>query len=168
MTEARGAYTEAERREALRQYLLLGTYRAASEAVAIPEQTMRSWKHNDREWWDRVQNELITQIEGDYRPGWVRVLGKAVEAMQERLDKGDTKLTKEGLVRVPVPAKEAAVIAGIAADKLRQFGAKPALSEDAQKRRKELAELAKQDREQSALAALPVNRPVIQPESAAN
>lgn len=165
-------YTPEERREVLKQYLLLGTFRAAAEATGTPENTIRSWKHLMREWWDRTQNELITEMEGEYRPGWVRVMGLAVEALKDRLEHGDTKLTKDGMVKVPVSAKDTAVIAGIAADKLKQFGVKPAQGEDAVKRRSELAALAKKDREASkkdaVLAQMPVNRPVVQPEAVAN
>jgi hypothetical protein len=158
-------YTPEEKRECLKQYLLLGTYSAAAEATGVPINTIRSWKHVDREWWDRTQNELITEMEGDYRPGWVRVLGKAIEAIEDRIENGDTVVTKAGLARVPVKGKDLGVLAGIAADKLKQFGVKPAVPDDVAKRRKELQELAKKDQE---LAQLPVNQPVVQQEAAPN
>lgn len=150
-------YSPEEKREALKQYLLLGTYQKVSEATGISVNTLRGWKHHEREWWDLTQNELITELEGDYRPGWMRVLGKAMEAIEDRIDGGDYVLTKEGIVRVPVKGKELGVIMGIAADKLKQFAVKPVTVEDAGKRRKDLAELAKEDRKANDLARMPVN-----------
>jgi hypothetical protein len=144
-------YTEAEKREALRCYLVQGTYQKAADASGIPLNTIRSWKHLEREWWDRVCNELITELEGEYRPGWVRVLGKAMEAMEDRLEGGDYVLTKEGLKRVPVKGKELGIILGIAADKLKSFGlmapvkAAKAVAEERQER---LVAIAQADRAQ--------------------
>jgi len=88
---------------------------------------------------------LIVEIEGNYRPGWVRVLGKAIEVMEKRLDEGDPKVTKDGVVMVGVPAKEAAVIAGIAADKLRQFANVPQTPETQEARRIRLKAVATSD-----------------------
>jgi hypothetical protein len=147
MADPKLQYTESERREAVREYLLRGSYVAVEEALGVPRQTVAGWKHDQREWWEKTVAQLIVEIEGDYRPGWVRVLGKAVEAMEDRLDHGDTKVTKEGAIKVPVSAKEAAVIAGIAADKLKQFGiGTPAKGETAEERQERLRRLAQEDR----------------------
>jgi hypothetical protein len=144
-------YTDAERLEVMRQYLLLGTTRAASEATGVPEGTIKSWKTLYREWWDRTVNELITELEGDYRPGWVRVLGKAMEAIEDRIVHGDHVLTKDGLKRVPVKGKELGIILGIAADKLKQFGlTTPSVKEAQEKRQERLRAIAEADRAQRA------------------
>lgn len=140
-------YTPEERREIVRQLLLLGTMGRVSEALGVPESTIKSWKFSQREWWDRTINELVTEMEGDYRPNWVRVMGKAVEAIEDRLVNGETKLTKDGPIRIPVSAKDVAVIAGIAADKLKQFGlTTPAKGESAEERQERLRKVAQEDR----------------------
>jgi hypothetical protein len=144
-------YTDAEKREVLRQYLVLGTYQKAADASGVPLSTIRSWKHLEREWWDRTCNELITELEGEYRPGWVRVLGKAMEAIEDRIEHGDHVLTKEGLRRVPVKGKELGVILGIAADKLKSFGLTAPVAKVSQEERSErLRAIAEADRAQRA------------------
>jgi hypothetical protein len=143
-----GVFTEAEKREVLRQYLLLGSVSRASEATGVAESTIKAWRYNTKDWWDRTVNELVTEMEGDYRPNWVRVMGKAVEAIEDRLTEGDERLVGKERVRVKVSAKDASVIAGIAADKLKQFGLiAPAQAQSAEERRQKLAEIARQDRE---------------------
>lgn len=142
------SYTEQEKRHGVRVYLLCGSFVKAGVELGIPHQTITSWKFNNREWWDRTCNELITEIEGEYRPGWVRVMGKAVEALEERLENGNTVLTKAGQTRIPVPAREVAVIAGIAADKLKQFGLMaPAAKISSEDRQRELRQIAQADRQ---------------------
>jgi hypothetical protein len=132
------SYSEDERREAVKLYLTLGSFEKASEGSGIPVGTIASWKSKDRPWWDRVCAELVVEIEGNYRPGYVRVLGRAIEVMEDRLEHGDPKLTKDGVVRVGVSAKEAAVIAGIASDKLKQFAQVPVSPETQEARRRRL------------------------------
>lgn len=142
------AFSEGEKREVLRQYLLLGTVRAASEATGVSEGTIKSWRYNTKEWWDRTVNELVTEMEGDYRPNWVRVMGKAVEAIEDRLTNGDERIVGREKVRIAVTAKDCSVIAGIAADKLKQFGLiAPSQAQSPEERRQKLAEIARQDRE---------------------
>lgn len=145
---AQAGYTDAEKREVVRQYLVRGTYQKAADATGVPLNTIRSWKHETREWWDRVCNELITELEGEYRPGWVRVLGKAMEAIEDRIENGDHQLTKDGLVRVPVKGKELGVILGIAADKLKSFGlmAPVKTQQVAEERQERLRAIAEADR----------------------
>jgi hypothetical protein len=146
-------YTSEEKRAAVKAYLETGRYSTAGERCGIPQQTIASWKCLEREWWDRTVNELVTELEGEYRPGWVRVLGKAMQAIEDRIDHGDHQLTKEGLVRVPVKGKELGVILGIAADKLKQFGlVAPAtgtkrVAEERQERLRAIAEADRAQRE---------------------
>jgi hypothetical protein len=127
----------------VRLYLLHGTVDRVSQDTGIPIPSIMNWKNRDRAWWDRTCAELIVEIEGNYRPGWVRVLGKAIEVMEKRLEEGDPKVAKDGkVVMQGVPAKEAAVIAGIAADKLKQFANVPGKPESREERRERLKAVA--------------------------
>jgi hypothetical protein len=113
-------WNEAERRAVVKAYLLLGTIEKASQATGVAEGTIKTWRYGNPEWWAETADSITQEMEGQYQSGWRRVLGKAVEQMEDRLSNGDEKLLRDGTkVRVLIAAKEAAVIAGIAADKLR-------------------------------------------------
>lgn len=128
MGEQRHHYTEEEREQAVRAYLALGTYRKAGELTGVTWQAIALWKHRDPQWWDETVAKIQAELEEQYRAGWRNVLSAALNVMQDRLENGNHQLitfkNAEGKVetrleRVPVPAKDAVVIGGIAADKLR-------------------------------------------------
>lgn len=121
--------TPDERENAVRTYLALGSYRKAGEALGISWQAIALWKHRDPVWWDETVAKVQIELEEQYRAGWRNVLSSALTVMQDRLENGNHKLVKveKGdsgefepvIVRVPVEAKDAVVIGGIACDKLR-------------------------------------------------
>jgi hypothetical protein len=101
-------------------YLAYGSYRKAAEAGGVSWQTIALWKHRDPSGWQDIVDKLNAELEEQYRAGWRNVLVRSLDVMQDRLEHGNHKLLKDGtIVRVPVEAKDAVVIGGIAADKLR-------------------------------------------------
>lgn len=121
--------TPEQREEAVRTYLALGSYVKAGAALGIAWQTIALWKHRDPVWWEETVAKIQMELEEQYRAGWRNVLSSALSVMQDRLENGNHKLVKveageDGefkpvIVRVPVEAKDAVVIGGIACDKLR-------------------------------------------------
>lgn len=105
-------YTESQRLEVVRAYVMLGTYEAAAEAKGLPRATIAGWKHADPLWWDQAVAKvtlslLETLCESD-QSALRRVRTRVIEQLEQRLIQGDQKLNvKTGeLVRVEVPAKE--------------------------------------------------------------
>lgn len=121
--------TPEERETAVRTYLALGSYVKAGAALGIAWQTIALWKNRDPAWWDETVAKVQMELEEQYRAGWRNVLSSALSVMQDRLENGNHKLVQVGkdadgnvvtqIVRVPVEAKDAVVIGGIACDKLR-------------------------------------------------
>jgi len=122
-------YTDEQREGAVRMYLALGSYKKAGEALGMCWQAIALWKHRDPVWWEETVAKIQIELEEQYRAGWRNVLSSALSVMQDRLENGNHKLVKVNkadsgeietvIVRVPVEAKDAVVIGGIAADKLR-------------------------------------------------
>ena len=122
-------YTPEQREEIVRTYLALGSYKKAAAALGISWQAIALWKHRDPVWWEETVAKIQTELEEQYRAGWRNVLSSALTVMQDRLENGNHKLVQVGkdgdgniqtqIVRVPVEAKDAVVIGGIAADTLR-------------------------------------------------
>lgn len=127
--QLRHRYTPEEREAGVRAYLALGSYKKAGEATGICHQAIGLWKHRDPVWWDETVAKVQMELEEQYRAGWRNVLSSALSVMQDRLENGNHKLVQVGkdedgnvvtqIVRVPVEAKDAVVIGGIACDKLR-------------------------------------------------
>lgn len=121
-------YTEEQKVLAVSCYLSAGSYRKAQELCGVKWQAIAQFKHRDPQWWQDTVDKLNAELEEQYRAGWRSVLVKSLDVMQDRLEHGNHQLIqfkgKDGSVetrleRVPVPAKDAVVIGGIAADKLR-------------------------------------------------
>lgn len=121
-------YTEEQKRLGVSCYLASGSYEKAERLCGIKWQTIAQWKNRTPDWWDETVASLNAEMEEQYRAGWRGVLSKSLDVMQDRLENGNhmpVKVKKEDgssgyeMVRVPVPAKDAVVIGGIAADKLR-------------------------------------------------
>jgi hypothetical protein len=111
---------EDEKERIIGLYLAYGSYVKAGEAAGVSWQTIALWKHRDPAGWQETVDKLNAEMEEQYRAGWRNVLVRSLDVMQDRLEHGNHKLLKDGtIVRVPVEAKDAVVIGGIAADKLR-------------------------------------------------
>lgn len=117
-------HTDEEREEAVRAYLALGSYDKAATACRMSAIAIAVWRHRHPDQWEELVQKVQCEMEERYRAGWRGVLSNALDVMQDRLQNGNHKPVrdKEGqytMIRVPVEAKDAIVIAGIAADKLR-------------------------------------------------
>lgn len=152
-------FTPEQREDAVRTYLSVGSYRKAGAILGITWQVIALWKHREPEWWEETVAKIQMELEEQYRAGWRNVLSSALSVMQDRLENGNHKLvkcyTEDGevkteIVRVPVEAKDAVVIGGIACDKLRVSMGLPsrivAKTEDGD-RLNDLRKLAKASRE---------------------
>ena len=102
--------------KACRAYILGGTFKAAERATKIPYATISNWARKD--WWP-VLIEEVNYLFNIEREGQLsRVADRAWEETMDRLDNGDTVVIKGELVRKPVSARDAALVAAIATDKL--------------------------------------------------
>ena len=114
-------YTDEDRRTAVLEYSLTGSVKEAAKRADIPRTTISDWKKTA--WWEemlvKVRHEKEARILADNE----RIMDLAQREIEDRLANGDVQLvrTKDGVKehRVPVKARDAAVIKGIAEDKRR-------------------------------------------------
>ena len=115
-------YTDEDRRRAALEYALTGSLTKVAKRTGIPRKTVSDWK-NKSDWWVEVSAKVRHQKEAKILADNEEVIDKAHREIVDRLDNGDVQLvrTKNGveLHRVPVKAKDAAVIRGISDDKRR-------------------------------------------------
>jgi hypothetical protein len=114
-------YTNEQRIKAVANYMILGTLSKASEACGIPLTTLYDWKKT--EWWEPLAVEARNEKEDEHHAAFSRIIDKATKGAEDALEHGETKLvkTKDGYEErmVPVGAKDALIMAGIAYDKKR-------------------------------------------------
>lgn len=117
VTKATGSrYTDIDRREAAVTYLITGNLRATAKQTGVNERTLADWVRSD--WWDDLLQTLHAEkgIELDCKLS--QIIDRCLDEVGDRLVNGDHKIGKDGnLVRVPIPAKDAAIIAAVMFDK---------------------------------------------------
>lgn len=110
--------------EAVAHYAATGNVATSCAALGIPERTLRDWR--DKDWWEPALAEVRRSKQSELDGALTGLIHSAVSAAQDRIAAGDHRLVKRRgedgqdrveLVRVPVSAKDAAIVAAIAADK---------------------------------------------------
>lgn len=173
MSTENSPYSDEQRKEAVRCYLVTGECEAATKLCGVPAQTINHWKLHAT-WWDEVSLEVCLELEEKYRAGWRGALSGALDIMQDRLAHGNVAVhlgkpvyeTNEAgekvAVRVPIPAKDAIVIGAIAQDKLRLSLGLPSrivAREADDDRLSRLRKVAEEDRRARGLTESPAEAP---------
>ncbi len=109
-------YTRQQILEAAVHYLVVGQARRVSALTGIPERTICEWRA--KEWWEPLTAAIRHDKAEELDAALTDLVHRAVDAAQDRIDGGDYKLRPDGtLARVPLGARDAAVVAAIAIDK---------------------------------------------------
>lgn len=109
-----GIYWEAVRL----RYELGSTQKEIASRLGVSQKTVSEWAKSD--WWADMRDFLLEQEDERLQARFRRVRNKALARTEQALREGNTVLTRSGrAVKVPVGAKDAAVIAGVMTDKER-------------------------------------------------
>ncbi len=111
-------YTDEERRGAALEYGVYGNMAKVARTTGIPETTLFYWK-NHSDWWDTLVVEVRGEKADEQRQGYSLIVDEAHKEILDRLKNGDFAHHQGKKFRVPVKAKEAAIISGIATEKIR-------------------------------------------------
>jgi hypothetical protein len=118
-------YTDKDKLNAVCVFAVAGNSRRVAELTKIPEATIRAWKQT--EWWNDAMSRIITEQDEELNTKLTKLVDKAVEAVNDRLENGNyiynPKLDK--LVRKPVDAKELAIVTAISIDKRQLLRGQP-------------------------------------------
>ena len=105
-------------------YAICGSVREAAESAGLPVRTVAGW--TNEAWWLPLLTEIRLRKQDELDAALSGLIHSAVEAARTRIAQGDCRLVKRKdadgndvheLVNVPVSARDAAVVAAIAADK---------------------------------------------------
>lgn len=116
-------YSEEERREAVLLYFIHGTQTKVAELTGIPQRTLSGWIKEP--WWAEFTRDLVAACKDSTGAKFRQIIEKAADETLDRLTNGDIVMTKDGPVRKPVSAKDAAVIMAVATDKDRILRGEP-------------------------------------------
>jgi len=117
ITKSTGSrYTDSHRREAAMTFLVTGNLRATATQTGVNERTLSDWVKAD--WWEPLLQTLHYEKGRELDSKLSQIIDRALDEVADRLVNGDHKIGRDGnLVRVPVPAKEAAIVAAVMFDK---------------------------------------------------
>ena len=121
----RETYTEKQKMEAVCSFAVCGNSRRVAEITKIPEATIRAWKQT--EWWYETTQRIIQEENEELDVKLTKLINKAVENVNDRLDNGDLIYdTKRGeLVQRPMSGKDTAIVAAITLDKRQLLRGQP-------------------------------------------
>jgi len=109
-------YTDAQRRQAIGAFVVLGNFKAAGRHTGIPNRTILDW--SKRDWWLKeiaiVRAEKSEELDAQVSNS----ISKALKSVDNRLEQGDAYILKDGGIGYkPVSARDSATVFGIMYDK---------------------------------------------------
>lgn len=112
----RKQYAMDEKLSAVCTYLTSTSMVATAKSTGINRKTLVQWKTTD--WWDTEQTRLQHEKAEQHRQQYSKIVDKANQETLDRLENGDFAHYQGKKFRIPVKAKEAAIISGIATEKI--------------------------------------------------
>lgn len=110
-------YTEPEKIKAVATYVALGRLTAVATELGIGYDTLKYWKK--QEWWKQYERQIKNEENAHLSSRFRKIVNKVQEEILDRVDSGDHVVLKDGsVIRVPVKARDLAVIGAIAVDKV--------------------------------------------------
>lgn len=106
-------------------YAVTGNSKRVAEMTKVPEGTIRAWKQT--EWWNDIQSRIRLENNEELDTKLTKLVDKAVEQINDRLDNGDYiyNIKQDKLVRKPVGAKDLASITATTLDKRQLLRGEP-------------------------------------------
>jgi hypothetical protein len=112
----KGMFPEEKKIEAATVYAVTGSLQRAAELSGVPIHTLRSWRSQDD--FQKLLQEVWQENNEKIDAKFTAIIEKSLEAIIDRLDNGDFKVTPRGdIKRVPISAKELSLVQAINVDK---------------------------------------------------
>jgi len=118
VTGERRTYTTEEKHAAVVMYYVEGNFESAARKLNMSGRTLSSWATKD--WWLDIADQVAKECEDKIRANYDKIIELSQGEVIDRLEKGDTHVRPNGeILRVPIKAKDAAVISAVSYDKRR-------------------------------------------------
>ena len=126
-------YTDDDRKQAIWACVLAGSVKSGAKSLGIPRATVMTWKKQYPDLWDRTSQEVWEAHGEEVMAAYAKTVTNGIESLFEKVYKGDVLTNAQGTVldeagnpkRIPIKAKELAVIVAICQDKLLLLRGRP-------------------------------------------
>ena len=133
-------YTDEDRRRVAIEYFVTGNMKQVAKRTGIPETTLSDWKHS--EWWEGLLGEVRTEKGEEFDANLTKLIDSSFEQAQDRVEKGDYRVNKEGeLFRVPMGGRDLVIAGATVYDKQRLHRNEPTSIKGDSKSIQELAQM---------------------------
>ena len=118
-------FTEEEKLEAAAIYTATGSVHKVFDLVGIPISTLRKWKQQD--WWPELIGHIRTEKDEELDTKLNKIIDKSLDLVADRLADGEYiyDIKRGEIKRLPVKAKDAAIITAISVDKRQLLRGQP-------------------------------------------
>lgn len=118
-------HSNEDKQRGVAAYVATGSFTKAHAITGIPETTLRYWSKQD--WFAEEARRVDRADTEELKSTFTRIAKRASSELEDRLERGDEVVTKEGeIVMKKIPGRELAIIAAVAADKRKQAMDTPA------------------------------------------
>lgn len=122
-------YSDEDRRKAVVEYFVAGNMKIVAERTGIPRTTLSGWKQSD--WWVRLLGEVRHEKGEEFDANLTKLIDTAFEQAQDRFEKGDYRVGKDGkLIRVPMSGRDLVIAGATIYDKQRLHRNEPTSIKD--------------------------------------
>lgn len=140
--QGKGWYTDSQKLEAVKLYLVCGNLTATAAALNIKFETIRLWKKS--KWWAELTEEIQREGHIQLSQKLKNIASKALDITVDRLENGDWQYDPKtgGLIRKPVLMRDAHRVASDLLEKHIELEGKPVRDEDTKATQDRLEALA--------------------------
>ena len=123
--DAKARYSDAQKLEAAKLYLVLGNAALVAATLNIPINTLTNWRGSS--WWKNLLDDLKYESTIKLSNRLQTIAAKSFDLVEDRLEKGDFIYDQKTgqLVRKPMQGKDIARIASDFVDKAIKLDSKP-------------------------------------------
>lgn len=103
---ARKHWSDSQKVEAVKTYLILGSVTLTAGALKIPRETLKYWR--TMQWWREIEADLKTEDELQMSSRLKKIVAKSLDLVEDRLEHGNFVFDQKtgDIRRIPVPLKD--------------------------------------------------------------
>ena len=107
ITKSLARWSDSQKLEAVKTYLILGNLSLTASSLKIPLPTIKDWKKS--EWWKQIQNELMVQEDLQLGDRLKKIVNRSYDVIEDRMANGDFVYDQKTgeMRRKPVSMKDA-------------------------------------------------------------
>ena len=142
-SETRRWYSDSQKLEAVKCWLICGSITQTAAALNIPLPTLKEWRYS--RWWQEIATDLRSEDNMQLTARLKKIAAKSLDLVEDRLENGDWVLNQKTgkLMQKPVNLRDLGVISNSTIQNIGKLEDKPQQEQDNKKVVDQLTLLAK-------------------------